>query len=135
SSIGLALLRHDDFDVLTNGAPLSVASMKAAAARRKGRLGCGHWPTGNTRTARRRTATSRRARPRWLRSRRVGEGSKIRFRGQTGKHFLILSFTGFDPHRNSKAPPFEQWDATMRHVVVSFPTMLHALRPSTNTVH
>jgi hypothetical protein len=25
--------------------------------------------------------------------------SEVRFRGQTGKHLLALSFTGFDPHR------------------------------------
>ena len=38
--------------------------------------GCGRWPSGSTKTARRCTATSRRARPRWRRSRRVGGGSK-----------------------------------------------------------
>src|SRR6516225_7887735 len=29
--------------------------------------------------------------------------SDVRFRGQTGKHFLILSFTGFDPNRTMQA--------------------------------
>ena len=29
--------------------------------------------------------------------------SDVRFRGQTGKHFPILSFTGFDPNRTMQA--------------------------------
>jgi hypothetical protein len=32
---------------------------------------------------------------------------KVRFRRQTGKHFLVLSFTGFDAQQSSRAhrPP------------------------------
>jgi hypothetical protein len=29
--------------------------------------------------------------------------SNVGFRGQTGKHLLVLSFTGFDPSRSSRA--------------------------------
>jgi len=42
------------------------------------------------------------ARQRWRHSQKAGGGSslkigrQVRFRGQTGKHFLVLSITGFD---------------------------------------
>ena len=77
------------------------SSTPRSSTRRRGpaRHGCKPSPL----TARRRTATSRRARPRWRHSRRAGGGSsskigrEVRFRGQTGKHVLILSLTAFDP--------------------------------------
>jgi hypothetical protein len=57
---------------------LSWDTSKNAPPRRKPRCGFGPWPTGTTRTARRRMATQPRARRPWPTSRRAGGGSRSR---------------------------------------------------------
>jgi tetratricopeptide (TPR) repeat protein len=50
-----------------------VTRLRESEARRRG---CGRWPFGITKIARRCTATSRRSRPRWRRSPRAGGGNR-----------------------------------------------------------
>jgi hypothetical protein len=35
-------------------------------------------------------------------------GAEVRFQGQTGKHFLVLSITGFDPTETWAAQDFRK---------------------------
>src|SRR5262249_26568662 len=70
-------------------------------------------------------ATSRRARLRWRRSPRAGGGrsSKVGrefgFRGQIGKHLLVLSFTGFDREQSFADPGNSRVAQDMRRVDIA----------------
>jgi hypothetical protein len=61
---------EDDFDVLADGAV--VGRIFKANAAPVGSPGCGHWPSGITKIARRHMATLQRATPRWRHSLRTG---------------------------------------------------------------
>jgi hypothetical protein len=49
----------------------------------------------------------------------------VRFRGQSGKHMLVLSLTAFDPsrHRTSRNPAVQQSPAVLRCAILSIESM------------
>jgi hypothetical protein len=65
---------EDDYDVLEDGVVVGRIFVSTGAPKNRPWV----WSSGQTATSNaRRTVTNRRGRPRWLRSRRAGEGSRL----------------------------------------------------------